>query len=56
MVRLDLLSQEGRQIARRYDVSAIPTILVFDRGRGPVSRHMGIPDREKVVGKVPALR
>ena len=56
VVRLDLLSEEGRRIAGRYDVSAIPTILVFDRGKGPVFRHVGIPDRDEIVGEVLALR
>ena len=55
VVRLDLLSAEGRRIARRYDVRAIPTILVFDRGKGPLFRQMGMPDRKEIVGKVLAL-
>ena len=33
VVRLDLSSEEGRQIARRYDVRAIPTILAFKDGQ-----------------------
>jgi thioredoxin-like negative regulator of GroEL len=56
VVRLDLMSEVGRRIARRYDVRAIPTILIFDRGEGPVFRHMGIPGRQQIVDEVLALR
>jgi thioredoxin-like negative regulator of GroEL len=56
VVRFDLMSDEGRQIARRYDVQAIPTILVFNEGAGPVYRHMGVPSRKKIVAEVSQLR
>lgn len=32
VVRVDLLSESGREIARRYGVEFTPTFLFFDRG------------------------
>ena len=56
VVRLDLMSELGRTIARRYEVRAIPTILIFDGRQEPVYRHSGIPSRTQVVERVRKLR
>lgn len=55
VVRLDLASDEGRRIARRYDVRGLPTILVFDNGEGPIHRYIGVPSRREIVDQVKAL-
>lgn len=54
VVRIDLLSADGRAVARRYDVRAIPTLLIFDGG-DVVDRRTGIPDRDEVVTLVRGL-
>lgn len=52
VVRLNLLSKLGRDVAVSYGIGAVPSILVFD-GAGEVSyRQEGIPDRKRVVEAV----
>lgn len=50
VVRLNLLSREGREIARRYEVMGAPTLLVLDARGKVVYGKQGIPDRKAVVG------
>ena len=53
VVRIDLLSKIGRQIAARYGVSSIPALLVVD-GDVVTYRHTGMPDRTEVVSQITA--
>ena len=49
VVRLNLLSRVGREVAGAYGVAAVPTTLVFD-GAGDVRyRQEGLPSRKRVV-------
>ncbi|MCP3982122.1 MAG: hypothetical protein GY716_22680 [bacterium] len=53
MVRLNLLSEVGRQAARRFRVQAVPTLLVLDADGEVAYRHTGMPSRSEVVAHVP---
>lgn len=49
VVRLNLLSKLGREVAHSYGVRVIPATLVFD-GTGEMRyRHEGVPDRKRIV-------
>ena len=54
VVRLDLMSRVGREIAARYGVRSIPTLLVLDDGH-EVYRQDGMPDRAEIVRRTNAL-
>ena len=49
VVRLNLLSAVGREVASRYGVSAVPTILILEPDGTVAYRHTGTPDRREVV-------
>jgi hypothetical protein len=55
VVRLNLLSKVGRQIARSCGVTVVPTTIVFDSAGGVRYRHEGLPNRQRVVQEVAAL-
>jgi thioredoxin-related protein len=44
VVRLDVLSKVGNEIARRYNVASLPTFLVFDGDGNLIERQVGMPD------------
>jgi thioredoxin-related protein len=48
VVRLSVMSQMGREIARRYDVRGVPTFLVFDGQGELVGRQVGFPNRSEI--------
>lgn len=52
VIRLDMFSTVGREVAARYGVAAVPTILILDADSQPVYRHMGTPDRREVVAQI----
>ena len=55
VVRLNLLSKLGRDVATSYGIGAVPAMLVFD-GTGEVTyRREGIPERKRVLETVAAL-
>jgi len=54
VVRLDLLSQVGREAASRYGISSVPTTLVLDAESQVVYRHTGMPERSEVVALISA--
>ncbi|MFZ5917297.1 MAG: thioredoxin family protein [Chloroflexota bacterium] len=55
VIRLSLLSELGREAARRYGVRGVPTLVIFD-GRGQVVQQTsGIPNRQEVVDQVNRL-
>ena len=54
VVRLNLLSKVGREVASRYSVPAVPTILILDAEGEVVYRHTGMPDRREVVAQISA--
>ena len=56
VVRLNILSEVGREVASRYGVPAVPTIVVLDSGSKVVYRSTGMPDRREVVSQIAASR
>lgn len=56
VVRLNLLSEVGREAAARYRVSAVPTMLVLGAGGEVTYRKVGTPDREAIVAEATAPR
>jgi len=49
---MNLLTKLGRELARNYDVRAIPALIVFD-GAGRVRySHEGVPNRQRIVRQV----
>jgi thioredoxin-related protein len=55
VVRVNLISQTGVDLARRYGVRATPTLLVFDGAGNVVYSQAGIPNRAAVLEAVSAL-
>jgi hypothetical protein len=54
VIRLNLLSSLGREVARSYGVTAVPATIIFD-GAGTLRyRHEGIPNRKQIVEEVAA--
>ena len=49
---MSVMSEVGGELARRYGVRGVPTIVVFDGAGEVVYAEAGIPDRETVVGVV----
>jgi hypothetical protein len=52
VVRLNMLSKVGRELASRYRVPAVPTLLVLNSDSKVIYRHTGMPDRGEVVEQV----
>ena len=52
VVRVSLLSRQGREIGRRFEVSGAPTTLVLDGQGQVVYRHAGLPGRKAVIASV----
>ena len=44
VLRVDLLSEIGREAAARYGVCLVPSILVFDGAGNLVQRSEGLPN------------
>jgi hypothetical protein len=55
VIRLNLLSKLGRELARRYGVTAIPATIVVHGAGGVRYSHQGIPNRQKIVREVRQL-
>ncbi len=55
VVRLNMLSRVGREIASRYGVPAVPTLVVLDPDGNVIHHRTGTPDRREVVSRVSAL-
>jgi hypothetical protein len=56
VMRLDATGGLGSQMARRFSVGGLPTLLVFD-GKGElIYRQSGPPSRNRVVEAVQAVR
>ena len=49
VVRLDTTDKLGLQIARRYSVSGLPTLLVFDGDGSLVHRESGPPSKSRIM-------
>jgi thiol-disulfide isomerase/thioredoxin len=55
LVRINLMSQMGIDLARRYGIRGTPTLLVFDGAGSVVYTEVGIPNQGAVVAAVSAL-
>ena len=54
VIRIDVMSALGRQVAGRHAVSGVPTLLVFD-GQGQLEyRQGGPPSKARVLEAVAA--
>lgn len=49
VIRVDLWSQLGKQIAKRFDVTSAGTTLVLNGNGQEVYRHEGFPNRKKII-------
>ncbi len=54
VLRFNMLSNFGREVANRYEVQSAPTTIVLDGADNVVYRHAGIPNRNTVVAQVTA--
>jgi thioredoxin-related protein len=54
VIRLNLLTSVGKELASRFAVTAVPTIVVLDANGEVVYRQAGIPNRKKVVAAASA--
>jgi hypothetical protein len=48
IVRLSILSETGREVARSYGVRSVPTFLIFDGEGTLIGREVGLPNRGKI--------
>jgi thioredoxin-related protein len=55
VVRLNLLSHVGREVAATYGVTAAPTTIVFDGAGNAAYRAEGLPSRKAIVERAAAL-
>jgi len=55
VVRLNLLSKLGRELARAYGVTVIPAMIVFDGAGRMHYSHQGLPNRQRIVQEVSQL-
>jgi len=52
VVRLNMLTAPGRDLARRFDVSSLPTLLVLDGAGEVIHRQAGVLDRKAVLASL----
>jgi hypothetical protein len=55
VIRLSVTSQVGSQIAQRYGVRGVPTIVVLDGAGQVVAQSVGMPNRAGLVAQVEGL-
>jgi len=55
VMRLNVLDSVGMNAARRFEVRAVPTFIVFDGQGEVVETQIGIPNRAKIASAVDAL-
>jgi thiol-disulfide isomerase/thioredoxin len=54
VVRLNVLSGLGREVAITYGIRGVPSTVVVDAGGEVVLTHTGIPSRKAIVEKATA--
>ena len=52
VIRLNMLSRLGREIAGRYEVKGAPTTIILNNTGDVVYQHAGLPNRKTVVDQV----
>ena len=55
VLRLSVTSQVGSQMAQRYGVRGVPTIVVLDGEGQVIAQSVGMPDRAGLVAQVQGL-
>lgn len=55
VLRVDVLSTVGRQLAARYGVRGVPTLVIFDGHGQPQEWHIGRIHKEGVLKTVARL-
>jgi len=55
LIRIDLMTRIGLDLARRYGIRGTPMLLVFDGAGSVVYTQAGIPDQGAVLEAVSAL-
>jgi thioredoxin-related protein len=55
VIRLSVISEVGSQVARRYGVRGVPTLILFDAEGNLVDQIIGVPSRDGIVDRVNAL-
>ena len=55
VIRLSVISEVGSQVARRYGVRGVPTLIVFDGEGNLVDQIIGVPSRDAIVERVNGL-
>jgi thioredoxin-related protein len=55
VIRLSAMSELGSQVAQRYGVRGVPTIVVLDGTGQVIAQSVGIPDRADLVAQVKGL-
>lgn len=49
VIRLSVLSDVGRQAAARYSVRGVPTFVILGPDGLEASRHVGLPNKDRLV-------
>ncbi|MDX1520195.1 MAG: hypothetical protein R3264_01035 [Anaerolineae bacterium] len=55
VVRLNLLSEVGREAARRYGIRAVPSMVIVDGQGELVYGHYGLPVPDRVETEIETL-
>jgi thioredoxin 1 len=55
VVRLNILSEVGREAAGRYGVRSVPTFLIFDNEGTLIGREVGFPNRGRIESLVSGI-
>lgn len=55
VIRLDILSEFGRQIAGHYRVNAVPALVLVDGQGQTIQQTSGIPNRDAITAAALAL-
>ena len=55
LVRVNVASPAGLQVARGYGIRATPSLLVLDAGGNVVYSHTGVPNLSAVIAAVREL-
>ncbi len=55
VLRLNILSEVGRNVALKYGVRAVPTLIVVDGGGELIYGEYGLPQSDVITNEVEAL-
>ena len=55
VIRLSVTGELGSQVAQRYGVRGVPTIVVLDGAGAVVAQSVGVPNRADLVAQVMGL-